>query len=157
MKPKIKISPTVFDTVFVRRIRGQPDDLKTIKIGDFLKDRLSVPRGIVHENDAVQIQQRTEIPLEPDLKPNVFGSPIVYNGSNHFIVTLSGYDVQTFFSLARSFHKHPFSSWSAGSFTNDMTLHSTFVNVDKRSIARKFSYLNFKCTSFLFVAFSIGY
>ena len=93
LKPKFEVSPTMFDTVFVRRINRQPNNSEAIKTRDFLKDRLSMPRGVVHEDDTIQSQQRTEIPLKPYLEPNVFCSPIVYNGSNNFIVTLSGYYV----------------------------------------------------------------
>jgi len=56
LKPKFKVGPTVFNTVFVRRINGQPNNSKSIKIGDFFKDRLSVPRNVVHEDDAVASQ-----------------------------------------------------------------------------------------------------
>jgi hypothetical protein len=136
LQPIFKVSPSVFNTVFVRRVRRKPNNRKPIKTCDFLKDRLSMPRGVVHEDDAEQSQLRTEVPLEPYLKPNVFGSPIIYNGRDDFVAALSRYDIQSFFSLARSFHKNAFSTRSPGAFTNDMTLYSALINVNKRSIAR---------------------
>ena len=136
LKAIFEVSPSVFDTIFVRRVRRKPNNRKPIKTCDFLKNRLSVPRGVIHEDDAEQSQLRTKIPLEPNLKPTVLGSPIIDNGRDDFVVTLSRYDIQPFFSLARSLHNYAFSPWSAGAFTNDMTLYSAFVNVNKRSIAR---------------------
>ena len=152
-----EISPSVFDTVFVRRISRQPNNVKAIESGDLLKDRLSVPRSVVHEDDAVASQLRTQIPFEPYLKPSVFCAPVENNRHDYFIVTFSGNDVQPFLSLARSFHIYAFSSRSAGSLSDNMTFYSALINIYERSIARQFCYLRVKRRPFFLIALGIGY
>jgi hypothetical protein len=69
------------------------------------------------------------MPLEPRLKPDVFGRPIIYNGRDDFVFAQTRYDIQTFLSFARAFHDYTHSSRRTRTFPNDMTLYSALVNV----------------------------
>ena len=97
------------------------------------------------------------MPLEPYLKPHVFSRPSIYNRCNDFILTQTCRNIQMFFSLARTFHYYTYPSRRTHTFSDNMTLYSTLIDIDKRSTVRQTGYLSIKRRSLFFITLGVGY